>query len=210
MKCSRRGFTLFETLVSFGLLLLATGMMVALFVPSMSLFRRQTGKSDTYRGCLMLMEKFRIGLMNSQLETVTVHPNGRAVSWQLVEDNPPFSGTSGDALMSQNFAILYYVEDENRVYYKVYPYAGAGGADQPSILSIADLDTAIVADSNRNNVIGRNIVEFEITDKDGDVGLLEPPLTLSIVSEVDTKGQETNDEETFSLTTSVTPRSMRW
>lgn len=210
MRAQRQGFTLVETIISFGLLLLATAMMVALFIPSMSLFRRQTGKSDSYRGCLMLMEKFRIGLMNAQMETVTVHNSGDAVSWQLFEEDPPFSGTSGDALMSKNFAILYYKEEEKKVYYKVFEFGGAAGSDQPSVLSQSDIESAIASTSTRTQVIGRNIVEFDISDKDGDLGILEPPLSLNIVSEIDTRGQETNDVETFGLETSVTPRSMRW
>lgn len=205
----KRGFTLVEVIVSFGLLILATGMMVMLFIPSMSLFRRQTGKSDSYRGCLMLMEKFNIGVMNSQMESVTVHPTGDAIAWQLVEDSPPFSGTSGDALMSENFAILYYKEDEKKVYYKIYE-SGSSTSDQPRALGNGELEAAIDANASRTRVIGRNIVEFDITDKDGDLDILEPPLSLSIVSEIDTRGQETNDEETFGMEISVTPRSMRW
>jgi len=210
MRSSQEGFTLLEVTVSFGLIIVATAMIAALFVPSMSLFRRQTGKSDSYRGCIMLMEKFRIGLMNAQMETVTIAADKQAMSWQLVEDTTPFSASTGDPVMSKNFAILYYVPEEKKVYYKVHEFTGAAGPSQPSILGLADLAQAIVDPSSRTRVIGRNIVEFEISDKNGGVAILEPPLSLRITSEIDTRGQETNDVEKFSLETSVTPRSMRW
>ena len=89
MRLRGRGITLIEVLVSLSLVSIVTLMLLALFVPSMSLFRRQTGKSDSYRGCLMLLEKFRVGLMNSQMETVTISPTGHAISWQMIEDDPP-------------------------------------------------------------------------------------------------------------------------
>ena len=210
MKLRRHGMTLIEVLVSFSLVSIVTLMIIALFVPSMSLFRRQTGKSDSYRGCLMLLEKFRVGLMNSQVETVTISPTGHAISWQMIEDDPPFSASTGDALMSPEFAILYYKEDEKKVYYKLYNNGGSGPPDQPSILSLSDLDTAINSPSQKTYVIGRNITEFQITDKDGDVAILEPPISLTITSEIDTEHIGNNDSESFRVQASVTPRSMRW
>jgi hypothetical protein len=210
MRTKNAGITVLELVVSFGLIGLATMMIVALFVPSMSLFRRQSGKSDSYRSCIMLVEKFRTGLMNSQIETVTIGNDKKAISWQLVDEAVPFSAATGDALMTKNFAILYYVEDEKRVYYKIYEHPDPLPSDRPSILSQTQLDTARAASSSKTYVIGRDMVEFEITDRDGDVAILEPPLSLSITCEVDTKGKETNDTESFSLQSSVTPRSMRW
>lgn len=206
----RTGFTLIELLVSMGLALLGTAMLIALFVPSMSLFRRQSGKSDSYRGCLMMMEKFRLGLMNSQMETVTIAPNGQAISWQLIVDDTPFSGATGDALMSPKFALVSYHPEEKRVYYKEFDYPDYPGPQSPSILSIEELEQACYDETPKGLVMARDIIDFQITDKDGDVFILEPPLRLTITSEVDTKGTETNDTESYSLEATVTPRSMRW
>lgn len=192
-----------------GMTLLATTLLVSLFIPSMSLFRRQSGKSDVYRGCLMVIDRFRTGLMNSQLETVTVETNGEGISWQLSQDDPPFSGVTGDPVLTPDFGMLFYSATENKVYYKVYPLAGTD-PDIPAILSLADFQTARTTHSARTQVVGHHVVDFKITDKDGDIALLEPPLRLSVTCEVDTKGRETNDVERFSLSTSVTPRSMRW
>jgi hypothetical protein len=199
-----------EVLVSFGLLLLATGMMVALFVPSMSLFRRQTGKSDSYRGCLMMMEKFRVGLLNAQMETLTIAADGKAVSWQLVQEDPPFSGTSGDPLMSPDFGVIFYQAAEQKVYYKTYHDGSSAGPDRPAVLDLPELGLACNSNSPETRVLAQNIVEFQIEDKNGNVTLLEPPIRLTIKCEIDTKGTETNDVEAYQLTTSVSPRSMRW
>jgi type II secretory pathway pseudopilin PulG len=204
-----RGFTLLEVLVSFSVLLLATGMMVALFVPSMSLFRRQSGKSDSYRNCLMMMEKFQIGIMNSQMETVTVALDGQAISWQEFDEAQPFSGTTGDARMSPDFGVIFYDTGTQKVYYTKSEGAG-GGPNDPAVLSLAQLDGARNISSGASRVLAHNIVQFEIADKDGGLNILEPPLKLTLTCEIDTNGQETNDTESFQLTTSVTPRSRRW
>ncbi len=198
-----------EMMVALSLILIATALLASLFVPSMSLFRRQSGKSDVYRGCLMVMDRFRTGLMNSQFETITIDPTGSAVSWQLTRDDVPFSGVTGDPLLTPDFGLLYYKAGEQKVYYKVHT-ASVTVLDRPTYLSLSDLLLARDTHSPRTQVIGRNVVEFKITDKDGDIALLEPPLRLTVTCEVDTKGRETNDVERFVLAASVTPRSMRW
>jgi len=158
----------------------------------------------------MLMEKFRIGLMNTQLETVTVAPTGHTISWQKFEEAQPFSGATGDALMSPDFLILHYQEDEERVYLKEYRSSTAAPSDEPSALTQAELTSAVGANSERSWVLARNIVEFAISDKDDTFDILEPPLSLAITCQYDTKGTATNDFERFSLETNVTPRSARW
>lgn len=204
------GFTLLEVTVSFALLLLATAMMMALFVPSMSLFRRQTGKSDVYRGCLMLMEKFQVGTLNSQLETMTISSNNQAMCWQLTNETIPFSSATGEPLLTPDFAIIYYEPNDKRVYYKEYRASGLPSGNQPGFLSRPELDLACSSNSSATRVLAREVVEFELSDKDGDTSIIEPPLTLRVTCEVNTKGTETNDVETFTLESKATPRSRRW
>lgn len=206
---AKKGFTLMEVLVSFTILLLAMGMMIALFIPSMSLFRRQTGKSDSYRNCLMLMEKFQISVMNSQLESMTVALNGQAISWQEFDETQPFSGTTGDARLSPDFGVIFWDPGTERVYY-TRDEGVSTDPNIPAVLSLTDLAGACNVSSKASRALAQNVVEFQITDKDGDVQIIEPPLRMSMTCEIDTRGQETNDTETFQLTTSVTPRSRRW
>lgn len=201
--------TLIETVVAMSLLLIVTTLMVSLFIPSMSLFRRQSGKSDVYRGCLLVLDRFRVGLLNSQLETVTVDPSGTAIGWQLVKEGVPFSGVTGDPVMTNDFSLLYHAAGEQKVYSKVYR-ATLANPGKPAYLALPEFQLALSSSSNRTQVIGRNVVDFKISDKSGDLGLIEPPLSLKVTCEVDTKGRETNDVERFTLSTSVTPRSMRW
>lgn len=209
-KRASSGFTLLEVLVSFSVLLLATGMMVALFIPSMSLFRRQTGKSDSYRNCLMLMEKFQMSILNSQTETITISTDGQAISWQeVVDSSQPFSGTTGDAQMSPDFGVIFYDPSTEKVYYTKKEGAGSGASD-PAILSLSELAGARNISSRASRVLAHDIVQFVLSDKDGDVLILEPPITLSVTCDVDTRGTATKEVESFQLTTSVTPRSRRW
>ncbi|MFA7483763.1 MAG: hypothetical protein WC314_24910 [Vulcanimicrobiota bacterium] len=207
---SRSGFTLSEVVVSFTVLLIATTMMIALFIPSMSLFRRQSGKSDSYRDCLLLMEKFQMSILNSQIETVTVATDAQAISWQEVKDGvQPFSGTTGDPQMSPDFGVIFYDSSQQRVYYTRAEGAGAG-PNEPAILSQSALNSSRNISSKASKVLARNIVQFVITDKDGDTAIIEAPLKLSITCEIDTSGTETNDTESYQLVSSVTPRSRRW
>lgn len=209
-KFAHKGVTLSEVLVSLTLLALITGMMVALFVPSMSLFRRQSGKSDSYRNCLMMMEKFQLSILNSQTETISISLDGQAISWQeFVDSSQPFSGTTGDAQMSPDFGVIFYDMGTQKVYYTKSEGAGAGPND-PAVLSLGDLAAARNISSKASRVLAHNIAQFYLSDKDGDVVILEPPITLSITCEIDTTGKETNDIESFQLTASVTPRSRRW
>lgn len=205
-----RGFTLPEILIASGLLLLMLVMMVGLLVSSFALFRRQSGKSETYRGCRLLVDSFKKGLMNSQLETVTISSDGHAISWQRGEPDPPFSATSGEAIMSQDFSVLHWLSAEGRVVHERFQSSAPASSVIPFRLDPSTLSNVRTQSSASERTVVRDVTELSITDDDGDPLLLHPPLLLTVTCQVGTKGTATHDYEDFSMAASVTPRSRRW
>lgn len=208
---SRGGFTLPEILVAASLLAILVALMVALLVPSFSLYRRQSGKSDTYRTCHLLVEKFTQGLLNSQLETVTILDDSQAISWQQGQPDPPFSATSGQTLMSNRFHALHWDMVAGRVIMEDFELSSAESSSVlPTRLEPAQLAGLRTSISPTERVVALNVTQFAINDNDDNLELLHPPLRLSITCTVSTRGTATNDEENFSMEASVTPRSRRW
>lgn len=211
LQTNLRGFTLPEILVAATLMVILVALMVALLVPSFSLFRRQSGKSDTYRSCHLLVEKFTQGLMNTQLETVTILTDGQAISWQQGQATPPFSAASGQTLMVNRFHALHWASEQSRV---IMENEEVTSLESSSVLparmeptQLASLRTAL---SPTERVVAHHVTSFRITDNDDNLELLHPPLKLSVTCTVSTRGTATNDEEEFSMEASATPRSRRW
>jgi hypothetical protein len=197
--------TLVEVLVTFGLLLLVLGMLVALLLPGFALFRKQGGQSDAYRTCLQTVERFRVEMLNTQIECLTLAPDHQAIGWQKTQLDPPFSGTSGEALMSDVFEVIHY--RDNRVLLTQSEPTGIAATTIPSRLSFEQMD---VLRATETRTLARDITAFSIRDQDPDSPLVSPPIRLSLTCTVSTKGRATNDVESFSMDASVTPRSQRW
>lgn len=195
-----------EVMITGGLFLLITAMMISLLLPSFALFRKQGGQSDAYRACLQTVERFRKEMLNTQLECVTLTTDGRAIAWQESQADPPFSGTTGEPMMSDVFSALYY-RDQRVVLTRSEP-TGAGPSTLPKQLSLAEVAALQALPPGRT--LAHNITAFMVADNDADPDLVTPPLRLSLTCTVDTKGKASNDEESFSMNVSITPRGQRW
>lgn len=204
------GVTIVEMLVGMGLLVLVTAMMISLLLPSFALFRRQSGQSDAYRSCLLLVDRFRQELLNTQLETITIAPDFGAISWQKSQAEPPFSGTNGEPMMEDKFQVLFYESSGGHVFLVEVPGSGSGVSTIPSRLTPEALESLRSPSAGEPRTLARDITAFQVTDGDSTLPLISPPFRLTITCTIDTKGRETNDQESFSMTASVTPRSQRW
>lgn len=201
----RSGFTLVEVLVSLGLLLLVMAMMISLLLPAFSLFRRQGGHSDAYRACLQAVERIRLELLNTQLETLTIAPDQQAISWQEPSTMPLFSATSGEPLMSDTFTVLHY--QERRIFLTSTASQGRAPSTQTFRLAPQELESARIP---TGRVLARDITEFSLSDNDPDSVLVAPPLRFTLTCTVPTKGRQSQDEESFQMHATFTPRSQRW
>ncbi len=202
---SSQGVTLTEVLIAFGLFLLVSAMMIALLLPAFSLFRRQGGQSDAYRTCLQSVERFRLVMLYSLLESISIAPDHEAIAWQESQGEPPFSGTTGDPLMSDVFTVLHY-RDQQILMTRTEP-SGAGPSTIPSRLG---LDALPALRARQTRTLARDITAFQVHDDDPSSPLITPPLRMSLTCTIDTKGRETNDVESFQMNVTVTPRSQRW
>ncbi len=207
---TRQGYTLLEVIVASSLMLVILSLMVALLVPSFSLFRRQSGKSDSYRACLLLVHRFQQELQNSMLETVTIAVDHQAVAWQLGNVDPPFSASSGQPIMADRFSVLFYETQEQKVYLQQAAGSAGGPSTIPQRLTLPEIDFCRSNTDSSRRVMAHSITDFRVTDDDNNLDLMRPPLHLSLTCVIETTGTETNDEESFTLTASVTPRSVRW
>lgn len=201
----QKGITLIEVMITSGLFLLVTVMMIALLLPSFSLFRKQSGQSDAYRACLQTVERFRLEMLNTQLESLTLTPDRQAIAWQEVQTDPPFSGTSGEPISSDVFTVLHY-RDERVLLTRTDP-SGAGPSTIPSRLGLEEIE---VLRTRQSRVLARDITAFEVSDNDPDSPLISPPIRMALSCTIDTKGRASNDEESFRMSVTVTPRSQRW
>lgn len=201
----QRGVTLIEVMIAFGLLMIVMVMMIALLLPAFSLFRKQGGQSDAYRACLQTVERFRWEMLNTQLESITLSPDQEAIAWQEAQRDPPFSGTSGEPLMSDVFTVLHY-RDKRILLTQSEP----SGVDPSTIPSRLTLDEVGALRARSTRTLARDITAFEVSDNDPSSPLTTPPIRMSLTCTIDTKGRASNDEESFQMNVTVTPRSQRW
>jgi hypothetical protein len=196
-----------ELLVASTILLVGVALMLSLLWPSVSLFRKQSGMSDSYRTCLLMVNRFRQSMLNSQLETVTIATDKQAISWQKMQDDPPFAGTTGAPIMEDTFFVLFL--HDKKIFLKEVPGSGGAASTTPSRLPLAALaeHRESLADTR---TLARDVTAFQVTDGDDNLPLLDAPLRLSITCTVSTYGRASHDSEDFSMSCSVTPRSQRW
>lgn len=200
-----QGVTLLEVTIAAGLFLLITAMMISLLVPSFALFRKQGGQADAYRACLQAVGRFRLEMLNTQLESLTLTPDGQAIAWQETQLDPPFSGTSGEPMMSDVFSALHY--RDGRVLLTRGEPTGAGPSTIPTQLS---LDEVAALRDRPSRTLAHDVTAFQVSDSDADPALLSPPLRMSLTCTVDTRGRASQDQESFSMNVTITPRSQRW
>lgn len=206
----RRGFTLPEVLTVALLMGIVLFLLGALFYPTAKLFRTQDAASETQQGVLLFVQRVEEGLLNTQLETVTVGLNVPCISWQQPNPENPYSAADGTPIMAPRFTILTYDAPTGRVLTREYDVAASTDPKKPQRLAVDVLETQAGVRDGKERVLCRNVSGLEITDQDGDPVLLDPPLRLTVECAIDTSMQGAITEERFTMTTRVSPRSSRW
>lgn len=226
----RGGFTLAEILVVAFLGAIVLFLLGQLLVPSAILFRMQTAKADVHQGALVFTYWVDRHLSNSALETVTIVPwpkpvdplvaSSPAISFREISESDPYDGVTGVAKMLPEFRILWFDEPNHRVVIKRWP------PDPPTLtfdfttpgaipcLSPEDLAQICNGENGSERVLVKNVESLVITDDDGDLTQLTPPLRLTITcAETGRDQRAVQDEkatERFTMTARVTPRNVRW
>lgn len=202
------------------LLAMIMGMLAQLFLPSMWMFQKEMAITEVHQCVMVAMRRLTVGLLNTSLETVT-----------LVKDPAPAAtipaalsfievtgfSASGSPVLGNRFEIHYFDRPKGQLKQRFwapgqYPtLAGyTFGQPNPPVLSVADLwQICRNPDPVRpDRVVARNLTEVILTDDDNNLSLLNPPLLLSVSASVAVSSSQGRVEK-WSLSTRVTPRSMR-
>jgi hypothetical protein len=216
----RRGFTLLETLIGLFLFAAVTGLMLALFFPSMWMFHSASGRNDAQQSVLLLVSRVRNSLLNTALEWVTISQNPPAVSLREAREDAPFEPVSGAAQFSGRFLVFRYEEAARKVLWRHWPPGppAPGALSQVydfasptlSALRVPDLVAICAATHPEERTIANEVDSFSIRDSGSEPGMLTPPLTIKAVVSYVNPGPGARKTEQFELTALVTPRCQRW
>lgn len=216
----RRAFTLLEALIALFLFSAVTGLMLALFFPSMWMFHSASGRNDAQQSVLLLVSKVRNSLLNTALEWVTVAPNPPALSLREAREDAPFEPVSGAAQFSNRFLVFRYDAAGRKVLWRHWPPGppAAGALSQAydfasptlSALQVPDLVAICAAPYPEERVLANEVDHFGVEDAGSEAGMLTPPLTVKAVVSYVNPGPGARKTEQFELTALVTPRCQRW
>lgn len=216
----RRGFTLPEILVVMFLSLTVLTMLAGLLVPSVWMWRVESARGDAQQAVMMVTTRLQRMLLNSQVETVTIAQDKKAISFQeIVESGVPFDATTGMPIMQNRFRV-FFLDAKKRVVMKTWGpsegppvlsgYDFTDTAKHPQRLSLPDLEQIRATPNGKEQVIARNVSVFNVTDADDDLTLLDPPIRCIVECAVDTSQQGAVTNQTCRMQVSVNPRSLRW
>ena len=221
-----RGFTISEILVVMFLSMIIMVMLGQLFMPSVWMFQHEQSTIEVRHNVLVVLRRLTQSLTNTALETVTLatDPAPTASIPNMVSYIEVIGfGSSGAPIFGNRFDVFFFDRPGRRVMQRTW----APPVDQPTLtgsytfggitppcLTATDLaQVCMHPDTARpNRVVARDIEAFVITDDDNKTTLLHPPLVISVNGSVPVSLASASDkprEEKWSLTTRVTPRSVR-
>jgi len=218
----KRAFTLAEVLVSVFLFGTVMAMVLGILFPSLFMFKAESARSDAQQSAMLLTTRLQRALLNSATEWVTLASDPMAVSYREVNPNSPYDPGSGAARWQPSFQIVRYDAARRKVYEKAWPPAPPSTSDSSlqqnydfshptlSKLTIADLVLICQHPYDKERTLADHVESFIVTDQDGDITMLQPPLKISAVCSVANNGQGRQTVERYRLDVSVTPRCQRW
>jgi len=219
----RRAFSLAEMIVALFLLGTMMAMALALFFPTLWMFRAESGRNDVQQSVLLLTNRLRTALLNTATEWVSLAPDGSALSVRSLNEQSPFDPVSGAAQFRPEFVVYHYQAARRRVLTRPWPPGPPSPSDtsvleraydfaSPTLekLSGVDLLTICSQTSPEERVLAREVELFTVYDQDASAALLTPPIQVRVACKIDNVGAAAGKSERYELTFSVTPRSQRW
>lgn len=218
----RKAFTLAEVLVAVFLLATVLGLVVGMLFPSLFMFRAEAARGDAQQAAMILTTKLQRALLNTSLEWVTVSTVPVAVAYREVNPDSPYDPASGAANFQPCFQIIRYDAGNKKVYQRPWP-PGPPAPNSASLeqaydfghtnmgkLTAADLGTICHSPSSRERTLADHVESLVLSDQDGDLALLNPPLRITATCVVENPSQGNRSKERYELEVSVTPRCQRW
>lgn len=208
--------------------LVVMGLCMELLLPSVWMFRVESARSDAQQASLLLVSRLKNELLNTVMDSVYVGDAPVAVSFQpVVTSSQPFDTASGSALLADRWRIYHYDTKSRRVLARFWPpdppatvtllgtYPFATSNQPVRLLYQQDLNTIVKHAPNRSEqVMARNVEALYITDygndDDNNLNLLTPPIEISLTCSVDTSMRGAITKESFTASTKVIPRGVRY
>lgn len=207
----RGGFTLAEMTVVMFLSVVVFFLIAQLVIPSLVMFRTESATTDAQQAAFIFTHRLRTQLLNTQVETVTISEDPVAISFQEVLEDDPFDAL-GETKLSDYFKVYYWDETNKLVKYKEFsptsPAYDFTDRTKPQRLSLADLQAEVAAETGNEQVVARHVAALLISDEDGVVNIISPPIKLDLTCAVESP--RTRKEETYQMQMQVNPRNVRW
>ncbi len=202
----RRAFTLAEVMTVAFLMLVVLGLILGLLAPSAMFFGSEAAASEAQQCVTLFRQRIQEGLLNTELETVTLLEDPPAISWVPSQNEAPFNA-AGDPNLASYFQIYFY-DPVARTARSKHWTGGSYLFDpaNPPVLSPQDLEAAVTSTNGTERTVIRNVSQLSFQDADGfPASPIRPPLLISLTCEV-----KAVRNELFSMDVRVTPRSIRW
>jgi len=228
VKKTRTGFTLAEILVVAFIGVVVIGLCMELLLPSVWMFRVESARSEAQQASLLLVNRLKNELLNSVMDSIYVGRDPVAVVFQQVApSSQPFDVASGAPVLTDYWRVYHYDVGSRRVIFRKWPpeppatlslmhtYPFTASDQAVRLLYQQDLQAIVAHTPNRSvQVMARNVDAVYITDYgndlDNDLNLLTPPLEISLTCSVDTSMRGAITKESFTASTRVIPRSVRY
>lgn len=201
----RRAFSLVEVMTVAFLMLVVLGLILGLVAPSAMFFGSEAAASEAQQCVTLFRQRIQEGLLNTELETVTLLQDPPAISWVPCLPEAPFNA-AGAPNLAGFFQIYYYDAPTHTARCKQFRGSYVFDAGKPPVMSADELAVAIAQTNGTERTVIRNVSMLKFEDADGfPADPIRPPLVVSVTCDV-----KAARHELFSMDLRVTPRSVRW
>ena len=211
----RRGLSLAEVLMGIFLMATVMSLMMLLLFPSLWMWRSEQAHSEVQQGVLVAVSRLQQMLLNCEFESLTVVGSPPALAFQeVVGEGTGFDAVSGNPILETQAQVVYRDAATRRIIHKTWSKAPPAlngidfNATSSHLIRLGPGHIAqVVASSLNPRVLAANVEIFELSDDDKDLTILNPPIHARIRCQLTM--EQSNKQEGFEMTLSVTPRSLR-
>jgi hypothetical protein len=188
-------------------------LIMGLFFPSIWMWKSQQAYSDVQQACMIATTRLEQRLLNCQMESLVLLPDGHTVSFQQVVSNGGgFDVARGNPVLQSRVNIVYLDRINRQIREKIWagqpPVTGVDFLALPNHLvrlTSAQIQALVSDNSLRSDPLAHFIESFEISDSDGDISLITLPLVVKVKCKL-TDAQSTKREE-HEMHFKISPRS---
>jgi Tfp pilus assembly protein PilV len=215
MRRGRRAFTLVETLVAAGLLLLFLAVAATFMVTLLRAFSRGTTRSELQQQSVIALSRMTADLQSSSVASLTLlNPTASAAGQPVAFSLIPIDATTapeGVVTWKQEVVVYVWQPATGRIVRRVFTNADALGQSArldplvPRKISSSLLTTMAATPAAGEEQLAADVVRFEVHNENDGGNFIQPPLWLRIRAEK--HGSHDSANEVFELTRTVALRN---